>query len=300
MKKIQVVHNPTAGDSEMSKEDILNKIRKKGREIAYVSMEDENWYNFEIKDEELIILAGGDGTIHKLAGVLLQKTQGQIPVPIYLLPVGTANNIAATVNISSPRDFDFRSIEGEFQLFDHGKISGIPYHPFFLEGVGYGLFPELIRVMKSAGDIPDETSKEKLQRTLKNLRNLAENLEPKMVEMEADGSIIKGKYLMAEIQNTRFLGPKLELAPVAEPGDGYLDLVLVSAADRNLLLNYIDGMIKGVPSKEEVKKFAESRKVKKVNMKSSWPFLHIDDDPLANPEGATITTEVVQGTFKFA
>lgn len=300
MKNILVVHNPTAGDSDIKKEDILNRIRKNGREVVYVSTEDEEWSNFSLKDEDLIILAGGDGTVQKLAKILLQKTDSKIAVPIYLLPAGTANNIAATVNISSPRNFEIETTEEQFTYFDHGKITGIPEHPFFLEGVGFGVFPELIRTMKSAGEFPNETSEEKLKRTLRTLKDLAEKMKPQMVELELDGSLVKGNYLMAEVQNTRFIGPKLELAPVAEPGDGLLDLVLVGPDQREQLLEYIDSLIEGTSSKGEIKKFAESKRVKKVRMTSSWDSLHVDDDFLSNEKNFAITAEAIPGTFKFA
>lgn len=299
MKKILIVHNPTAGDADYSKEALLEKVKKNKRDISYVSTKEDNWEDEILKDEDLIVLSGGDGTVRKLAYVILRKTKDRKPVPIYLVPQGTANNIATTLNIFPPRDFGFEKGEQKVQDFDYGKISGLAEHNFFLEGVGCGIFPELIRAMKAAGNFPGETSEEKLQRTLKTLKKLLSNLEPKMVELEADGSLIRGEYLMAEIQNTRFIGPRLQLAQQAEPGDGYLNLVLIKESDRDLLLKEIESMTSGTPANNIIGKFSKSLKVKKVVMASSWPFLHVDDIPIENDGDIRITAEVVKAGFKF-
>ena len=299
MKKVLIVHNPSAGDADYSKEALVEKVKKNERQVAYVSTKEDNWEDHILKDEDLIVLTGGDGTVRKLAAVILRKRKNHQTVSIYLLPQGTANNIATTLNIFPPRDFRFEEGEQKVQDFDHGKISGLPEHDFFLEGVGYGIFPELIRAMKAAGNIPGETSEEKLQRMLDTLKKLIVNLEPKTVELEADGSIIKGEYLMAEIQNTRFIGPKLQLAQQAEPRDGYLNLVLIRESDRNFLIKEIESMASGMPANNVIGKFSKSLKVKKVVMRSSWPFLHVDDIPLENDENLRITAEVLEASFKF-
>lgn len=296
---VKIVHNPTAGDAECSKETLIKNTNHGEREVLYVSTEEEGWEDSIYTNEDVIVLTGGDGTVRKFADVLLQKQGGKAPVPVYLLPQGTANNIATTLNIFPPRDFNLEEVEQKVQNFDHGRISGLPGQGFFLEAVGYGIFPELIRTMKAAGEIPGESSDEKLQRTLKTLKELTKTLEPQFVELEADGTIIKGKYLMVEILNTRFVGPKLELASQADVGDGYFDLVLIEERDRELLLNKIELMIKGKRAEEEAMIFPKSSRVKKVVMRSSWPFLHVDDVCMRNDEEFQITAEVVEGKIKF-
>lgn len=297
--KVKIVHNPTAGDAEYSKEFLMGKVGNREREVFYVSTEEENWEESIYTNEDLIVLTGGDGTIRKFANVVLHKKGKLTPVPVYLLPQGTANNIATTLKIDPPRDFIFQEVEQKVQNFNHGRISGLPGQDFFIEGVGYGIFPKLIQTMKAADDVVGESSEEKLQRTLKTLKKLTLTLEPKMVELVADGSVIKGEFLMAEILNTRFVGPKLELAPHANVGDDYFDLVLIEESDRQILLDKIELMISGRSSKEEIVRFSKSIKVKKVLMRSSWPFLHVDDVPINNDADIKISAEVAKGKLRF-
>lgn len=299
MKKIQVVHNPTAGDAEQNKKDLLSRLEQNGREISYVSTDDDGWENFSLEEEELIVLCGGDGTVHKLAAVLLKKKKKERKIPIYLVPSGTANNIATTLNLNLPRDFKFQENLKNYQLFDFGKISGVSDVEFFLEGVGFGLFPELIRRMKEADEVPNETAEEKILRTLKVCREIVEEMKPQKVKIDADGETIKGKYLLAEVLNTKHIGPNLKLAPQANPGDGLMDLILISPKDREKLLTYIDRLIKGDTEGVEVHQFVKVIKVKKVKMKSKTSIMHVDDSIFKNGKEFKINLKVKEGEFMF-
>ena len=55
----------------------------------------------------------------------------------------------------------------------------------------------------------------------------------------ADGTDLSGDYIAVEVLNIRFVGPNLPFAPQANPSDGLLDLVLVSEAERESLLAYV-------------------------------------------------------------
>ncbi|HZJ20969.1 MAG TPA: diacylglycerol kinase family protein, partial [Pricia sp.] len=75
MKTAQVIHNPSAGNAAHSKDEIMEIVRKAGYTAEYISMEDRtDWENFDSDKVDAIFLAGGDGTVHKLAKVLLEKT----------------------------------------------------------------------------------------------------------------------------------------------------------------------------------------------------------------------------------
>lgn len=299
MNKIQVIHNPTAGDAEQSKKELLANLKQNGRKISYVSTDDEGWEEFTLEDEDLIVLCGGDGTVRKLARVLLQKKKKLRKIPIYLVPAGTANNIATTLNFQFPRDFTFQKNLKNYQLFDYGKISGLNDYEFFLEGIGFGFFPELIRRMKEGKEVPHETAEEKLQRTLKVCRDIVDHMKPQKIKIKADGEKIKGKFLLAEVLNTKHIGPKLKLAPNAHSGDGLMDLILISPDDRGPLLEYIDNLIAGNTEVTDVHKFVKVMKVKKVKMKGNTSQMHVDDVILTGEEKYKFKLKVKEGEFMF-
>ncbi len=49
---------------------------------------------------DFIVAAGGDGTIRKITKELLDRKLSEKTWPIALLPLGTANNIAQTLEIN--------------------------------------------------------------------------------------------------------------------------------------------------------------------------------------------------------
>src|SRR5690606_29541186 len=277
MRKILVVHNPTAGDEAQNKADLIAKLKPHAGDVAYVSTDEEGWEDFLVDDVNLIALCGGDGTLRKFAGVMLERNKKHLDIPIYLIPAGTANNIATTLNLGSARDFKFQDDLKNYQLFDFGKISGLTDFDYFLEGVGFGFFPKLILEMNEKEEIPNESADEKLHRTLGVCRNIVERMDPVKVKIKCDGEQIKDKFLLAEVLNTKHIGPNLELAPNGNPGDGFMDLILITPDKRNLLLDYIDHLLSGKEGEVDVHKFVKVIKVKKVKMKSKAQIMHVDD-----------------------
>src|SRR4051812_19898988 len=94
MKSAIIFHNPKAGEGELDKKKLLSLIGKAGYDCSYISTKKDGWDKIEPTENQLIVLAGGDGTVRKVAGNLLDRCS-----TIGLLPLGTANNIAKTLGI---------------------------------------------------------------------------------------------------------------------------------------------------------------------------------------------------------
>mgnify|MGYP002795070532 CR=1 FL=1 len=222
MKNILIVHNPTAGYAEHSKQYLIDLFLGTGIIVAYISSDEEGWEESIHNKPDAIYLAGGDGTVHSLALELLKINPEDRP-PVLLMPLGTANNIAATLSIKGKDVFQAIDPRTEKKKFDCGEVSGIEGDEIFLEGVGMGIFPELIAEMKKQEFSPEE----KLDRTLKVLLKIVKTHTAQKAKIELNGLTIKGSFLMIEVMNTRYIGPKLQLAPEADPWYGFLNLLLI-------------------------------------------------------------------------
>jgi NAD kinase len=77
-------HNPTAGH-KIDKDDILAAMKLADFDTHYVSVKNGNVGKALEKKADLIVIAGGDGTI---AEVLIQIPDRSVPVAIF--PLGTA------------------------------------------------------------------------------------------------------------------------------------------------------------------------------------------------------------------
>src|SRR5215510_1635364 len=147
MKTVNLLHNPTAGTEDHDKEELISLMEKNGFECQYSSVKGD-WKDIDEK-VDFIVAAGGDGTIRKITKQLLDRKLSEKTWPIALLPLGTANNIAQTLNIEGSTEDIIQSWHhAHIKTFDVGRIRNLPKADFFLESLGYGMFPYLIKKMK--------------------------------------------------------------------------------------------------------------------------------------------------------
>jgi diacylglycerol kinase family enzyme len=144
MKIINLLHNPTAGSEDHDREELTFLMERNGFECQYSSIK-KNWKDIDER-VDFIVAAGGDGTIRKITKELLDRKLSEKTWPIALLPLGTANNIAQSVDIEGSTEEIIRSWHhSHIKEFDEGRIRNLPKIEFFLESLGYGLFPYLIK-----------------------------------------------------------------------------------------------------------------------------------------------------------
>lgn len=298
MKKAQILHNPTAGDGNHTKDEIIELIETAGFETTYNSTDNEGWESFSKNKMDVIFLAGGDGTVRKLASVLIAKKMCDSHIPIYLLPLGTANNIATSLGIFKNLNAASVDEQVEIQKFTCGKISGGNDEEFFIEGVGFGVFPELIRQMKDTGK-ENETSDEKLKRTLQVLLEIVKNYEPQKAKIKADGLEIAGSYLLIELMNIKHIGPNLKFAPNANVEDEFLDLVLIPEKKRKAFVAYVKSLINGNSDFRDIENFIKVLRVQKVKIKWKGSKLHVDDELIENYDGKKIKMKMNSKTLDF-
>src|SRR2546423_14870138 len=98
MRIVSLLHNPKAGNESHDKKKLREAIESAGFECRYLSTKKNGWKDFD-EQVDFIVVAGGDGTVSKVAEELL-KRNGKKIIPIAILPLGTANNIAKSLHIS--------------------------------------------------------------------------------------------------------------------------------------------------------------------------------------------------------
>lgn len=294
MKNILIVHNPTAGYAAHSKRYLIGLFKDTGMTAIYVSSDEEGWEKSLSSKTDAVYLAGGDGTVHSLAIELLKIKNPEERPPVILMPLGTANNIATTLSILGRDAFPVIDPRAIKRKFDCGKVSGIEGNEIFLEGVGMGIFPELISEMKKMEVKPEE----KLNRTLEVLLKIVKKYKARKAKIEFDGFTIKGSFLMVEVMNTRYIGPKLQLAPEADPGDGYLNLVMIPENKREVLESYVKSLIAARTS-YDLRKLVFSINVQKLKIKWKGSKVHVDDALDENYSGKKIKVKILPEAMTF-
>ena len=296
MKKTIVLHNPGAGEGETTKRDLIDQIEAGGFECSYSSTKQFSWENLETGEADLIVLAGGDGTVRKVAELLLDRRVTDKKFPLGLLPFGTANNIAKTLGLTDSSPEIIKGwLKGSIKKFDVGVIDGLGERGFFLEGFGFGLFPKLMKAMHVHGKNKLEDPKEKLRAALEILHELVLSSPVKKCKLQLDDIDYSGEFLLIEVMNIRSIGPNLTLAPDADPGDGEFDVVLISEKQRMHLAEYVRKKLEGT----EIAFDFPLLKAKQMTIHWDGKHAHVDDEYHKFDKPSGIKIELREGLLEF-
>ncbi|MGQ0653367.1 MAG: diacylglycerol/lipid kinase family protein [Betaproteobacteria bacterium] len=235
--RVTLIHNPQAGAQGKEDAELLQRVlREAGCKVRYESSKDDDWDETLQKPADVIAVAGGDGTVSKVARRIVGRG-----IPLAPLPCGTANNIARTLGMAGiPLEV---LVDGwrnpRIVKLDLGRLRAPWGERGFLEGVGAGLFATLLASKPKNGTKP-ASADARVVSGLERLKKLAREAEAMEIRAKLDGENISGRYLLVEAMNIPYIGPSLYLAPESTPGDGTLDVVLVGEAERERLCKYLD------------------------------------------------------------
>lgn len=236
--KITLVHNRAAGDGQNA-DHLIRLLRDAGHKVRHRSSQDD-WKRLLKEPADLIVVAGGDGTV---ARVILAAADRE--VPFAAIPIGTANNIGKTLGVlGDARELveTWSASPGARLPFDLGAVAAPWGHYRFVEAVGGGPVADLISRGKEIAAAATLLGRE-TDRALHLLGELVREAPTHHWQIDADGIDLSGDYLAVEVLNIRFVGPNLPLAPEADTGDGQLDLVLIGEDGREPLLAYLESRL---------------------------------------------------------
>ena len=228
-----VLHNPEAGGAGSNAHEIDRLLRDAGHNPRIESSKFK-WPQVMREPAEAYVAAGGDGTVHKV----LRAVQGR-NVPIAILPLGTANNVAHSFGYNTGDDLrrrvaGWRDHERILQL---GLVDQAGEHDLFVEVVGVGAFANMVRRPNSG-----ETKSPALL-ALTNIRqHLAREVQtaaPVHVIANIDGRRVEGEYVILECLNTPTYGPRLEFAPNESPSVGTVTVCGVTVDQREAAAHWI-------------------------------------------------------------
>ncbi|GAA0878827.1 diacylglycerol kinase family lipid kinase [Algoriphagus jejuensis] len=264
--KIILLYNPSAGTEDFNLLEVIGSLERQGASVIAQNTKDEGYQEVFKLNYDLVIVAGGDGTVEK---ILLDLYDSKIPIS--LLPNGNANNIAGSLGIVGFYPDTVKHFKEEnFSKLSVGLFETAEHKGRFIEGVGWGLFTALLQQI-DRGKKKEGSKEDKVDFGSKHLRKLPKELPVQEYEIEIDGKDYSGKYLWIEVLNTRQLGPQLVLAPDADHSDDELDVMLVREDQMEELRDFLKAH-----EKEDVVSPFETIKAKKISVKTHLPF-HVDD-----------------------
>jgi diacylglycerol kinase family enzyme len=274
--KVTLIYNPGAGvDQQPSGDTILNLIRRAGHAATPLSTHDGEWRQALTQPTDLVVIAGGDGTVGRIAKCFIGTS-----TPVAVLPMGTANNIAKTLDLLNRPIEDLIAAwpAARRVKFDVGVASGPWGEPkYLIEGLGVGLFTGTMSRLDATGNIEIahlDDAEDKIASVWEILKKRLPTYPAKDLKLSADRQDISGEYILLEVMNTRYVGPNLFLAPGADPSDGLLDIVCVSQSEQENFSKYLTECIEGNITPPAL------RVLKTRHLELRWEgfAVHIDDE----------------------
>lgn len=215
------------------KDEIMAALRLADFDVRYVSTKEDNLVAALKKSADLIVVAGGDGTVSEALRILPDRK-----MPVALIPLGTANNLARSLGIAgTPQELvETWKIDHSCPV-DIGAVKGAWGTSLFVEGFGLGLLPEYLR--RAAKGKKAEGADNLIKgRTL--LQKALKDAKPVPIDVRVDGKSVSGEFLGVEVMNTPFTGPGLPLAAEAHVGDGLLNVICFQVDQRKALMKWLD------------------------------------------------------------
>ncbi|WP_416672115.1 diacylglycerol/lipid kinase family protein [Egbenema bharatensis] len=295
--QVTLIHNPGAGDSQISGDELTQLIRQAGHAVTYQSAKDDRWETVLEDPGDLIVVAGGDGTVGKVAKRLIGRS-----VPMAILPLGTANNIVKTLGFADDTPIeDLIHYWSTAQLipFDVAEVNSDRGSSYLIESLGAGLFASMMAEAENNPVLDRFNSQSEIKAILQMLQTKLKHYAPKSFSLCLDEQVHSGEYIFLEVMNIKSVSSNVDLAPEANPGDGLLDVVLFTESDRPLLDEYLAQRLAGQHHLPQL----TIHRAKQIQIQGQDFKLHIDDKvetaSHGTPTAFTIDINVIPQALQF-
>jgi diacylglycerol kinase (ATP) len=194
---------------------------------------------------DLILVVGGDGTIHEVANGILGGDRK--PPPIAVVPLGTGNDFYRMVGGSRKIGVVLDGLrDGTVRAFDVGRVRFDGAESFFVNLLGVGVDVEVLR---RRADFPRLGG---LSQYLAALVSALVTFRPVSFRVSVRGSeggdgaaIIEDRTILTAVTVGPSVGGGFLLSPDASPYDGFLDLFFLKTLGMLKLARYIPKVIRG-------------------------------------------------------
>jgi diacylglycerol kinase family enzyme len=291
--KVTLIHNPDAGmGGRVTAGELMRAIGNAGYTARYQSAKEPDWHKALDAATDIIAVAGGDGIVGRVA----KRCVGR-GTPIAVLPLGTANNIARCLGLTDlPLD---RLVEqwhtAPHETIDVACATGPWGSLAFIEGMGVGLFTEIMSQLDARGnvDLAHRLRPEEIIASVQDvlIDHLSRYPSFKM-KVFLDGRDLSGEFILLEALNIQSVGPNLCLAPDANPSDGLLDLAFFYEGQQDDLISQLV---------ENGKRLRSPRVVQRgrlLEMELQGLPVHIDDEAWPEQDSQSLSPIEITASIK--
>jgi diacylglycerol kinase (ATP) len=192
-----------------------------------------------------LVVAGGDGTAAEVVSGLLGAALGAY-AEIAFLPLGTGADFHRTLDIPrDPKAAIARLATGKGRRIDVGRAryveaDGSERTSHFLNVASAGLSGVVTRSVRGSKALGA-----RMAFLIGTLAGLA-SFRPSSLRLRVDDAeVFQGDVALVAVANGRYFGGGMHVAPRARPDDGLLDVVLIPALPRLVLVRRLPSLYRG-------------------------------------------------------
>jgi diacylglycerol kinase (ATP) len=223
MKRARLIYNPTSGREILKRNlpEILEKLEIAGYEASCHATtgagDATKAARLAVERKyDVVIAAGGDGTIHEVVNGLAEQ---EYRPKLGIIPAGTTNDFARALQI--PRDIGSAVdiiTRGDLIPVDIGRIND----RYFINIAGGG------RITEITYEVPSKlkTMLGQLAYYLKGMEMLP-SIKSSDLRIEYDGKLFEGEAMMFLVGLTNSIGGFEKLAPDSSINDGLFSLLIL-------------------------------------------------------------------------
>lgn len=195
-----------------------------------------------------VVLLGGDGTLGRVAGALMNTG-----VPMYFVPCGTGNDFIRIFKLPpDPVKALIKQLDSPQHLIDVCQMN----EHFFLNVAGTGFD---IQVLRQTERFKDRFSG--LTPYLLGVILGIRHFRPIQARVTIDGQPLDEAFTIISIANGQYIGGGMRVAPRSDPADGSLDVMLIRPVSRSVLCLLFPLFIPGWHSALPITRRVQARRV---------------------------------------
>ena len=265
MTKYLIIANPNAGHGKGAHAipEIERELAKLGLDFDLVRTERVGHgislaRQAAIAGYEVIVAAGGDGTVNEvLNGLMEARPVSENRPALGVLCCGRGNDFAPCINIPEDLPAAFQVLKDDHRrMIDIGRVKGgnFPQGRYFANNVGVGF--DAIGTIEVA-KLPEWGM---LSFLIAILKTIFLFYKGPTVRLDYDDQTLTTSTLMLLTMNGKRMGTGFRMAPDSKPDDGLFDLVIVRQVSRMRIFSLIPHFMKGTQgSQPEVRTLRAAR-----------------------------------------
>ena len=283
--KTTVIVNPTSGRGRAKKMvPSLERILNASNLDFTLVLSEQKWHAVELAESaarqgaDVVIAAGGDGTVNEVINGLLRAPNNKVPTPaLGIIPIGTGNDFAAGLNLPQKPEDILKTISGNTRhRVDIGLLRGCGYPNgrYFGNCVGIGF--------DAAGGVLAQKitwASGLLAYLIAALQNIFLYYKAPTLNIQLDSETIRMPSLLVSIMNGKRVGGGFWTAPNASPDDGLFDLCIAEEVSRPRMLTLLPTFLKGSQFNQPEIQFKQAKKITITAIKGVMP-IHVDGEIL--------------------